>query len=117
VSEQTVTARTGYRQQMYTVEATGPVLPHAVAGLSRLFARTSGGSFTASFAVHDPTTPLNCIKQSSASGDDVNASRQSEVATPNSTRLDSDVCYIGELGKEGIRELVCRQGLYTWTSN
>lgn len=125
VTDQTVAAGPGRRRQMYTVELSGPMLPLAVAGLSRLFASTASGEFTASFAVHDPTLPLNCVrrhrKDARNDDDDGHLSIDSKAVACSATRvtwmskLDADVCHEAELGKEGLRELVCRRGRYTWT--
>jgi hypothetical protein len=130
VTDQTPAFGAGRRRQMYTVELAGPVLPLAVAGLSRLFACTASGEFAASFAVHDPTLPLNCVQRQRGDAknddDDDHVTSDSKAvassASPAScvTRMaktDADVCHDAELGREGLRELVCRQGRYTWTSS
>lgn len=125
-------AGAGPRQQIHMVELFGPVLPGALAGLSRLFANTTRGAFSASFAVHDPTTPFNSVVRR-ANTDDEAASddgreRDSAAASSSSlprlaaavgssSKLDDDMCHVAELGKQGLKDLVYSGGFYTWTSN
>ena len=45
----------------YMMEVCGPMLPHAVEGLSHLLADTQH-DFTASYSVHDPCIPLNILR-------------------------------------------------------
>lgn len=63
--------------QCYVLEVSGPVLPHAVEGLSHLLALTQR-DFTASYSVHDPSTALNVI---------LDASPESSYQPPNPTSL------------------------------
>jgi len=95
-----------------SVELTGPILPHCVAGLARLFAHTSRGNFTATFGgVHDPTVSFNSLSDC-----DVSSSLlEVEQSLKYQQLLPSDVCHTANLGKHAVRELVCANGLYTWT--
>jgi len=96
--------------QASSVELTGPVLPHCVAGLARLFTHASDGDFTATFGgVHDPTLAFNGLPHS---GDDVDSSPQSPVYD---RLMPGDVCHVDRLGRQAVRELVCSGGLFTWT--
>ena len=92
--------------QVNSVELTGPIMPHCIAGLARLFTHTSRGDFTATFgAVHEPTLSLNCMSLS----DDMPQPADYQHLIP------SDVCHVDHLGKQAMRELVCTDRLYTWT--
>jgi len=92
--------------QVSSVELTGPILPHCIAGLARLFAYTShNGGFTAMFGgVHDPTLAFNSHPQH-----DMDISSKYQHLMPN------DVCNMDSLGRQALRELVCTNGLFTWT--
>jgi len=91
--------------QVSSVELTGPILPHCVAGLSRLFTHTSGGNFTATFGgIHEPTLSFNSLP---ACDDDKSVKFQQLIPR--------DVCHTASLGKHALRDLVCTKGLYTWT--
>ena len=97
--------------QVNSVELTGPIMPHSVAGLARLFAHTSHGNFTATFGgVHEPTTSFNI-----ATADNV---ENLSADTVNYHQfIPHDVCHAGvtDLGKRALRELVCVDGLYSWS--
>ena len=92
--------------QLSSVEVTGPVLPHCVVGLTRLFTQTSRGSFTATVGgVHDATLSFNCLPQT-----DVDRS-----SLKHQHLLPDDVCHMANPGTQVMRELTCADGLYTWT--
>jgi len=117
------------------MELLGPILPHAVQGLTSLLARTQAGEYTASYSVNDPTAPLNAgvlvEKQKDSCGREANesspcsASADSVFSSSNQTPEvgghshsskssyadDSDV----HIGKSAIKEMSCRQGRFTWT--
>ena len=95
--------------QVSSVEVTGPVLPHNVVGLARLFTHVShGGNFTATVGgVHDATLSFNCLPQDEVDQPSESLNRQ--------YLLPDDVCHSATLGNQAVRELCCVNGLYTWT--
>lgn len=94
---------------MNSVELTGPILPHCVVGLARLFRHTASGNFTATFGgIHEPTLSFNSLPQLDVDSDSHQSIKYQHL-------LPHDVCHTTSLGKQAVRELVCTDGLYTWT--
>ena len=95
--------------QVGSVEVTGPILPHNMVGLARLFSHVSRGNFTATVGgVHDASLSFNSLPQ-----DDVDQPSQS---VNREHLLPQDVCHAeATLGHRAVRELSCINGLYTWT--
>jgi len=92
-----------------SVELTGPIMPHCVAGLSRLFAHTTRGNFTATFGgVHEPTMSFNSVTANSVDSSSGNTVNYQQF-------IPHDVCRAADLGKQALRELVCIDGLYSWS--
>lgn len=96
-------------QQVSSVELTGPILPHCIAGLVRLFTHTSlDGNFTATFGgIHEPTLSFNGLPRCDTD--------ESSPLLMYQQLMPSDVCHMDSLGRQAMRELVRRHGLYTWT--
>ena len=119
----------GSRRQTYSVEILGPILPHAVAGLARLFATTQHDGFMATNSVHEPTIPFNCVRI-----DDADSPLPQPLSTAGNLSISSpgnfhqsvllpdlvpssycDIVHTASLGKEAVRELVCANERFTWT--
>lgn len=97
--------------QLNSVEVTGPILPHCIVGLTRLFAHTTRGNFTATVGgIHDASLAFNCMPSTDTEG------LQSQLPTARHEHfLPSDVCHLASLGRKALIELTCADGLYTWT--
>ena len=111
-------------KQLYTVEVTGPVLPHTLYGLSDLFAHTHN-KYTASISVHEPTAAFNVTKKISPD-DTMEDQSDKDNTIEASENIDCDklsltpkeakyFCRASDLDKKGIKELRYAEDLYTWT--
>ena len=103
----------------HSVEVEGVLLPHSVDGLSRLFAHTQGGHYTATFTSHDPTAPLNAVtSQLEATSQDETSEHEAMMSTLTQTGIQAShvesVLRPSRLGKMVIRDIICQDGLFTW---
>ncbi|XP_078617520.1 protein downstream neighbor of Son-like [Branchiostoma floridae x Branchiostoma japonicum] len=87
----------GKLTQVNSLEVSGPLLPLHVRQLCSLFQHTQHGEFSATFSTHEATAAFNRIND-----------RESGMEDGHSPRK--------ELSTEDIKELVCENGLYKWTS-
>ncbi|CAJ0929962.1 unnamed protein product [Ranitomeya imitator] len=102
--------RSGYKDQ-FSLEITGPVMPHTVHSLTLLLKAAQKGSFSASLYTHEPTTvfntaihPQNCKESNGA-----------ELAHCGLHPLTLEqVTQLSTLGKSSLRHLELNDYKYTW---
>ncbi|XP_077150036.1 protein downstream neighbor of Son [Ranitomeya variabilis] len=102
--------QSGYKDQ-FSLEITGPVMPHTVHSLTLLVKAAQKGSFSASLYTHEPTTvfntaihPQNCKESNGA-----------ELAHCGLHPLTLEqVTQLSTLGKSSLRHLELNDYKYTW---
>ncbi|XP_013421778.1 protein downstream neighbor of son homolog [Lingula anatina] len=100
-------ATDGSTNTVFMVEVVGPILPHTLFKLCRLFESSQEQQFSAVCHVHEPTVPFNGIMTVKKSGS------LDTVVDP----LDVEH-YIKDgknIEKQAIREIACDGLLYSWT--
>ena len=102
-------------QQGYSLEVTGPLLPHSVDGLNRLL--TLSHSYTCVYSTHEPTVPFNSVgkrdEDSDKQADPKQDLKHSGIASEHMSNITSCMT---SLGNRALREFVCDdRGLYHWT--
>ncbi|CAN2387583.1 replication fork protection [Pristimantis euphronides] len=102
--------RSGYKDQ-FSLEITGPLMPHTVHSLTMLLKAAQRGSFSASLYTHEPTTIFNTA-----------------IHCPNNKEIDSaelancglhpltleQFTQLSTLGKSSLRQLELNDYKYTW---
>ncbi|KAM4700732.1 protein downstream neighbor of Son isoform 2-T2 [Discoglossus pictus] len=104
--------QSGYKDQ-FSLEITGPIMPHSLHSLTVLLSAAQRGSFSAGLYTHEPTAVLNT------------ASNQQNSKEPDSTNLVNcgihpltltQLTQFPVLGKSSIRQLEMTDYKYTWKS-
>ncbi|XP_072275825.1 protein downstream neighbor of Son [Pyxicephalus adspersus] len=100
----------GYKDQ-FSLEVTGPVMPHAVHSLTLLLKAAQRGSFSTSLYTHDPTTVFN----TSVHGPDCKEMDNAELGNCGLHPLTLEqFSQLSTLGKTSLRQLELSDYKYTW---
>ena len=105
----------GNMQHGYSLEVTGPVLPHSVDGLNRLL--KSSHAYSCVYNTHEPTVPFNSVSGHDMAGNDqaADVSHSLKHSGISSEHLSNITCCKTHLGNRALREFVCdNRGLYHW---
>lgn len=101
----------GTINHVHILEISGPVLPHHVHQIRKVFERTQKGEFTLTFNTHEPTVPFNAKLPVSE------CNPESEKMKMREEKFDTffDVCDIDDR-LTCIRELYCKDYRYDWAT-
>ncbi|KAE8621535.1 hypothetical protein XENTR_v10004868 [Xenopus tropicalis] len=103
--------RSGYKDQ-FSLEITGPIMPHSLHSLTMLLQSAQRGSFSAGFYSHDPTAVFNTPIHPQAAKE-ISADLQNCGLHPSTVEQLSQV---NQLGKLSLRHLELSDYRYTWKS-
>ncbi|XP_018411040.1 PREDICTED: protein downstream neighbor of Son [Nanorana parkeri] len=102
--------QSGYKDQ-FSLEISGPIMPHAVHSLTLLLKAAQRGSFSTSLYTHEPTTVFN----TSIHGQDSKEKDSSELVNCGLHPLTLEqFSRLSLLGKTSIRQLDLSDYKYTW---
>ncbi|XP_069800809.1 protein downstream neighbor of Son [Dendropsophus ebraccatus] len=102
--------RSGYKDQ-FSLEITGPVMPHTVHSLTLLLKAAQRGSFSASLYTHEPTTVFNTAIHPQNSKESDGAELANCGLHPQTLEQFTQV---STLGKSSLRQLELSDYKYTW---
>ncbi|XP_060054629.1 protein downstream neighbor of Son [Erinaceus europaeus] len=107
-------ALSGYRDQ-YSLEITGPVMPHSLHSITMLLKSAQSGSFSAGLYTHEPTAVFNINPpvDQVPNADTVHVELAKCGLHPKT--LDQ-LCQIPALGKSSLRHMEMSDYIYSWRS-
>ncbi|XP_038048090.1 protein downstream neighbor of Son-like isoform X2 [Patiria miniata] len=102
-------------QESYSLEITGPLLPHNVFHVCQLLDGTQGADFSGTFNNHDPTLPFSLVTTETATD---SKTETGESLQEDSRGKDSFADYLAAQGGERhvgiLKEFAYTDGLYQW---
>ncbi|XP_068100609.1 protein downstream neighbor of Son [Hyperolius riggenbachi] len=102
--------QSGYKDQ-FSLEITGPVMPHAVHSLTRLLKTAQRGSFSAALYTHEPTTVFNTAVNDQSSKEKDSSELVNCGLHPHTLE---QVTQLSTLGKSSLRHLELSDYMYAW---
>ncbi|XP_034803822.1 protein downstream neighbor of Son isoform X4 [Pan paniscus] len=107
-------ALSGYRDQ-FSLEITGPIMPHSLHSLTMLLKSSQSGSFSAVLYPHEPTAVFNiCLQMDKVLDMEVVHKELTNCGLhPNTLE---QLSQIPLLGKSSLRNVVLRDYIYNWRS-
>ncbi|XP_045243706.1 protein downstream neighbor of Son isoform X2 [Macaca fascicularis] len=107
-------ALSGYRDQ-FSLEITGPIMPHSLHSLTMLLKSSQSGSFSAVLYPHEPTAVFNiCLPVDKVLDMEVVHKELTNCGLhPNTLE---QLSQIPLLGKSSLRNVVLRDYIYNWRS-
>ncbi|XP_023046587.2 protein downstream neighbor of Son isoform X3 [Piliocolobus tephrosceles] len=107
-------ALSGYRDQ-FSLEITGPIMPHSLHSLTMLLRSSQSGSFSAVLYPHEPTAVFNiCLPVDKVLDREVVHKELTNCGLhPNTLE---QLSQIPLLGKSSLRNVVLRDYIYNWRS-
>ena len=121
----------GSIQLQHSLEIQGPLLPSCLTELHSLIEKQTEGSFTATYSVHEPTTPFNTtltqngerdrcaeeevIKTWTEEEEERGTEQTSNVAINHKVKSGLRLSKEINNGRQAIRELECLKGRFAWS--
>ncbi|XP_017381662.1 protein downstream neighbor of Son isoform X2 [Cebus imitator] len=107
-------ALSGYRDQ-FSLEITGPIMPHCLHSLTMLLKSSQSGSFSALLYPHEPTAVFNiCLPVDKVLNTEVVRKELTNCGLHPKTL--AQLSEIPLLGKSSLRNVVMRDYIYNWRS-
>ncbi|XP_035138968.1 protein downstream neighbor of Son isoform X2 [Callithrix jacchus] len=107
-------ALSGYRDQ-FSLEITGPIMPHCLHSLTMLLKSSQSGSFSALLYPHEPTAVFNiCLPVDKVLNTEVVHKELTNCGLHPKTL--EQLSEIPLLGKSSLRNVVMRDYIYNWRS-
>lgn len=107
-------ALSGYRDQ-FSLEITGPIMPHSLHSLTMLLKSSQSGSFSAVLYPHEPTAVFNiCLPVDKVL--DMEAVHKELTNCGLHPNTLEQLSQIPLLGKSSLRNVVLRDYIYNWRS-
>ncbi|XP_033635784.1 protein downstream neighbor of Son-like [Asterias rubens] len=94
-------------KESYSLEVTGPLLPHNVFNICQLLQESQSGDFGGNFSSHEPTLPFSQVFQNSEENLE-NMKRESDTFS-NFLAVKGEDRYVSV-----VKELNCEAGMYQW---
>ncbi|KAG8450209.1 hypothetical protein GDO86_002739 [Hymenochirus boettgeri] len=102
--------RSGYKDQ-FSLEITGPIMPHTLHSLTLLLQSAQRGSFLAGLYTHDPSSVFNTAIHSQSAKEGMFTDLANCGLHPSTVEQLSQVA---QLGKSSLRHLEMNDYTYTW---
>ncbi|XP_053312818.1 protein downstream neighbor of Son [Spea bombifrons] len=102
----------GYKD-LFSLEISGPILPHSLHCFSLLLKSAQRGSFSTSLYTHEPTAVFNTAIHPQTTKENISSDLTSCGLQPPTLEHLSQLC---QLGKNSLRQLEMSDYKYTWKS-
>ncbi|XP_007939460.1 protein downstream neighbor of Son [Orycteropus afer afer] len=107
-------ALSGYKDQ-FSLEITGPIMPHSLHCVTLLLKSSQGGSFSAGLYTHEPTAVFNICPQVNKVLDKESVLKELANCGLHPKTLDQ-LSQIPVLGKSSLRHVEMNDYIYNWRS-
>ncbi|XP_075449941.1 protein downstream neighbor of Son [Ascaphus truei] len=104
--------QSGYKDQ-FSLEITGPIMPHSLHSLTMLLKSAQKGAFSAGLYTHEPTAVFNTAVHPQTSKETVCTDLVNCSLQPSTLE---QLIQLSQLGKSSLRQLDMRDYKYTWKS-